>query len=151
MKIAENTDDRLVLVDRTWLIAGVVWLMGLVALYSAVTGADMDGWGERLLVLCLGLGACSIAWWFMGFLTITFDRPAGKMVREIHRIGRTSRTEISLATIERARLQAERGESGSRMERLALETADGPVPLELGFSGFGRERFETAINHWLAD
>jgi len=149
MKIVEHTPDRLVIVHRPWIISGIVWLLGLAAFYGGITGKGTHGVAERLLVLALGIGMPALAWWFLGFLTLTFDRTAGQVRRSVHRITGTRHQTMPLTDVRRVRVDAQRSEDG-HTERLVLETTNGPVPLELGFSGFGRDAHAAAINRWLA-
>ena len=78
MKIVENTDRRLVIVHRPWIIAGMIWGMGLAALYGAVTGKQIHSTAEHLLVAALGIGMSFAAWYWFAFLRITFDRDTGR-------------------------------------------------------------------------
>lgn len=148
MRVVENTDRRLVIEHRPWFLAGMIWLMGLAALWSAVTGADMDGWAERLLVLALGLGTCWAAWYWFAFLRITFEREGGTVEhRAIRPLGSRTRV-MDLGIVQGARLEANWSD-GARLTRLVLETERGRAPLEFGYSGADRTALEAAVNEWL--
>jgi hypothetical protein len=134
MKIVENTDRRLVIEHRPWLVAGFVWAMGLAALYGAITGKQIDSLGEHVLVAALGVGVTFAAWYWFAFLRITFDRDTGQV--------------IDLAKITTARQQADWRDS-VRMTRLVLETEDGTAALEYGFGNRDLTELETAVNEWL--
>lgn len=79
MKITENADRRLVIEHRPWLLAGMVWLMGLAALYTGITEGYTDSIVERVIVLAVGAGVTFAAWYWFAFLRITFDRDDGKV------------------------------------------------------------------------
>ena len=79
MKIVENTDRRLVIVHRPWVMGGCIWLMGLAALYGAITGKQIGSLAEHILVAALGVGVTFTAWYWFAFLRITFDRDNGQV------------------------------------------------------------------------
>jgi hypothetical protein len=149
MKITANTDRRLVIEHRPWGLAAIVWLLGLVALYSGITGADMDGWAERLLVLALGVGTTFAAWYWFAFLRITFDRDRGEIEhRSIRPFGSRSKY-LRLDRVKAARVEASRSDGGARLTRLALDTEDGRAQLEYGYGPADRRALEAAVNEWL--
>jgi hypothetical protein len=148
MKIVENTDRRLVIEHRPWLVAGFVWAMGLAALYGAITGKQIDSLGEHVLVAALGVGVTFAAWYWFAFLRITFDRDTGQVEhRSLRPFGSRSKF-IDLAKITTARQQADWRDS-VRMTRLVLETEDGTAALEYGFGNRDLTELETAVNEWL--
>ncbi|MGI9388475.1 MAG: hypothetical protein ACR2O1_00325 [Boseongicola sp.] len=148
MRVTHKSKEMLVIEDRPWFVAGVVWFLGLAAISSVLTG-QMDGIGETILVLALGLGAATIAWHFLPFQRIEFDRTNGKFTRKIARVTGSKWEMRSLTTIRQAASQGDWSEGGTRMERVALLTDDGPYPLEYGFSGTSRAEVIQAINSWL--
>lgn len=149
MKIVENTDRRLVIEHRPWFIAGMIWAMGLAALYAAVTGNGMDSLAEHLLVAALGVGVTSVAWYWFAFLRITFDRDTGQVEhRSLRPIGSRSKF-LDLAKVNGARIEASWSDEGARLTRLVLDTEDGVAALEYGYGGGGRTALETAVNEWL--
>lgn len=148
MKIVENTDSRLVLADRPWLLGGMTWAMGLAALWAATTDSGIDGPAQHALLAAVGLGLCGAAWWCFPVVRVVFDRERGVVAHDARRLFRTTRKEMPLSRVERAATEAERRES-SRLTRLILITAHGPAPLEIGFSGADRSAAETAVNEWL--
>ena len=149
MRITENTDRRLVIEHRPWALAGIVWLMGLAALYSGVTGADMDGWAERAVVLAMGCGTTFAAWYWFAFLRITFDRDSGKVEhRTIRPFGSRSKF-LDLAKVRGAQVEAQWSDN-ARLTRLALETEDGRAQLEYGYGSGDRRGLEDAVNEWLS-
>ncbi len=148
MKITESTDRRLVVEHRPWFFCGMLWLMGLTALYSAVTGASISGWAERLLVLVLGLGTCFAAWYWFAFLRITFDRDRGQVEHLALRPFGSQWKCLDLAKVRRARLEADWSD-GARLTGLVLDTEDGPAKLEYGYTSTDRTQIEAAINAWL--
>ena len=149
MKITENTDRRLVIEHRPWILAGFCWLMGLLALYSGVTGVDMDGWVEQLLVLALGIGMTCVAWYFFAFVRITFDRDRGEMEHRALRVIGSRSKFLKLDRVKGAQVEANWDSDGGRLTRLALDTEDGRAQLEYGYGPGDRRALETAVNEWL--
>ena len=148
MKIVENTDQRLVIEHRPWVLAGLVWAMGLAALYGAVTGKQIDGLAEHILVAALGVGVTFAAWYWFAFLRITFDRDTGQVEhRSLRPFGSRSKF-VDLAKVEGARIEANWSE-GARLTRLVLDTEDGAAALEYGYGSGDRTALETAVNEWL--
>jgi hypothetical protein len=149
MKIAENTDRRLVIVHRPWFLAGFVWLMGFAALYGAITGKQIDSLAEHVLVATLGVGVTFAAWYWFAFLLITFDRDTGQVEhRSLRPVGLRNKF-IDLARINGASIEANWTDKGSRLTRLVLDTEDGKAALEYGFGGGDRTAVKAAINEWL--
>ncbi|HSF95963.1 MAG TPA: hypothetical protein VLA52_13140 [Thermohalobaculum sp.] len=149
MRITEITDRRLVIEHKPWVLAGFAWTMGLVALYSGITGVDMDGWAEQILVLCLGIGVCAIAWYFFAFVRITFDRDEGTVEhRALRPFGSRSKY-LDLARVQNAQVEANWDSDGGRLTRLALDTQDGRAQLEYGYGPGDRRALEDAVNEWL--
>jgi len=149
MRIVENTDRRLVIEHRPWFLGGMLWLMGLAALYSGVAGAGMDGWPERLLVLALGIGTTLAAWYWFAFLRITFDRDRGQVEHFARRPFGSRWKYLDLDRIRRAQVEADWSDSGTRLTRLSLATEDGMAALEYGYGSGDRRQLEDAVNEWL--
>ena len=148
MRITHETHERLIIEDRPWFVAGMVWLLGLAAISAVVTG-QMDGIGEAILVLALGIGAAAIALHFLPFQRLEFDRANNTFTRTIARVTGSKQEVRLLSTIRQAASQGDWSEGGTRMERVALLTDDGPYPLEFGFTGTSRSDVIQAINAWL--
>lgn len=148
MKVVENTDRRLVIEHRPWFFAGMLWLMGLVALCAALAGTGTEGLAERVLVLALGLGTCLAAWYWFAFLRITFDRERGQVEHLARRPFGSQWKYLDIGRIRRARLEAT-WEDSARMTRLVLDTEDGPAQLEYGYTSADRTRLEDTVNEWL--
>ena len=149
MRIVENTDQRLVIKHRPWFLAGLMWAMGLAALYGAVTGKQISSLGEHVLVAALGIVVCAAAWYFFAFVRITFDRGTGQVERRSLRpFGSRSRF-IPLAEVQGAQIDAQWSD-GARLTRLTLETEDGRVPLEHAFGPVDRRALEATVNEWLS-
>ena len=149
MKIVENTDWRLVIVHRPWVVAGIVWAMGLAALYGAITGKQIGGLAEHILVASLGVGVTFAAWYWFAFLRITFDRDAGTVERRALRPFGSRSKFLQLDRVMGAAIEAHWDGEGSRMTRLALDTKDGRAQLEYGYGPADRTALETAVNEWL--
>jgi len=149
MKIVENTGRRLVIEHRPWVLAGLIWAMGLAALYGAVTGKQIGSLGEHVLVAALGVGVTFAAWYWFAFLRITFDRDTGQIEhRSLRPLGSRSKF-VDLAKVRGARIEANWSDEGARLTRLVLDTEDGPAALEYGFGCTDRTALETAVNEWL--
>ncbi len=147
MKIVDNTDRRLVIVHRPWVMAGLIWIMGLAALYGAITGKQIDSLAEHILVAALGIGVTFAAWYWFAFLRINFDRDKGQVEhRALRPFGSRSKF-IDLAKVNGARIEAQ-WRDNVRLTRLVLETEDGVAALEYGYSSTDRA-VESAINEWL--
>ena len=147
MKVVEDTREELILEDTPTFLAAMVWFMGLLLLALAITGSE-DGPGVKLLLGLLGLGITAMAWHFFPFQRITFSRTDAEMVRRIARITGANTDSLAIPSIERAASQGNWSD-GTRMERVVLLTADGPYPLEFGYSGTSRKPVIDAINQWL--
>ena len=148
MRITHETQEKLIIEDRPWFVAGMIWFLGLAAISAVLTG-QMDGIGEAILVLALGIGAAAIAWHFLPFQRFEFDRTNNTFTRTIARVTGSKQTAQPLSTIRQAASQGDWSDGGTRMERVALLTDDGPCPLEFGFSGTSRSEIIQAINTWL--
>lgn len=148
MKIVENTDRRLVIEHRPWVMAGLIWAMGLAALYGAVTGKQIGSLAEHLLVAALGVGVSFAAWYWFAFLRITFDRDAGRVEhRALRPFGSRSKF-LDLDRVRGAKVEAQWSEN-ARLTRLVLDTEDGVAALEYGYGSGDRSALETAVNEWL--
>ena len=148
MKIVENTDRRLVIEHRPWVLAGIIWALGLAALYGAITGKQINSLAEHVLVAALGVGVTWAAWYWFAFLRITFDRDTGQVEhRSLRPIGSRSKF-LDLARITGARIEANWSD-GARLTRLVLDTEDGIAALEYGYGSGDRAMLETAVNEWL--
>lgn len=150
MRIVEQSDERLVIEHRPWLLAGIIWVLGLAALYAGVTGQNMRGPAEHLLVLALGIGTTFAAWYWFAFLRITFDRAQGRVEhRSLRPFGSRSKY-LDLAKVRQARVEFTRTRSGGRLRRLVLDTPDGVAALEYGFASGDRAALAAEVNAWLA-
>ena len=151
MKIVENTDQKLVLASRPWFVAGFVWFMGLLMIANGIFGLgdDMDTIGTRIFAGCVGLGACWIAWQFLPFISVEFDRNRGQLLHRSHRLLRPGCFVLNLDQIHRARLEASWGGNSSRMTRVVLEIDHDIVPLEYGYGSREDNHVGDAINEWL--
>ncbi len=147
MKVVENTDRRLVIVHRPWVMAGLIWAMGLGALFGAATGKQIGSTAEHILVTALGIGVSFAAWHWFAFLRITFDRDTGQVEhRALRPFGSRSKF-LDLSKVRGARIEAQWSD-GVRLTRLVLDTEDGVAALEYGYSSTDRA-LETAVNEWL--
>lgn len=153
MQVTYASKDRLVLVDRPWLFAGMVWAIGLAALWSALTGDveanGLDPWVGQLFVSAIGFGSCLLAWWAFPFQEIVFDRGRRLIIRRVKRPLAPKVEEVPLAQFEKA-VVGSNWDDGNRLERLELVLADRTWPLEWGYSSSKRGKIVEAINSWHA-
>ncbi|MEM9045606.1 MAG: hypothetical protein AAGC81_13015 [Pseudomonadota bacterium] len=150
MKIVENTDEKLVLSSRPWVFAGMIWLagFGLIANGVFALGEDMDTLWMRASCAAMGLVLCGLAWRYIPFITVEFDRARGQMLHQSHRLIRPGWFKLDLDRIKRARLEAQWSDS-SRTTRLVLEIEGDVVPLEYGGGAKSHYEIVEAINEWL--
>ena len=147
MKVAQISNERLVIVDRPWTMVIACWVLGASAIYAAVFDAD-SGAGHRLFLGILGLGTMWVAGRLMPFVTLDFDRTAGTATRRYHRVTGTESEVYPLTEVVGARAVSS-WIDGSRMERLALVTPGGQIPVEIGFVGVPRGTVAAEITEWL--
>jgi hypothetical protein len=148
MRTVYESPDHLVIEDRPWLWAVILWLMGIAALWNVLTG-QLAGALESLLVLALGTGTIWIAWGFFPYQRFTFDRTTNTFTRRIARVNGAADLTLPITRIRCAATQADWSD-GARLERLVLLTAGGPYPLEYGFGSVPRELVADTINDWLS-
>lgn len=147
MKVASTSYEHLTVESTPWFVTGTTWLLGLAALLGAFFTDDM-GFAERLLVFALGAGICAVAWKLMPFISLDFDRPDGTLVVTHARVTGTKQTKYALSDIERTMVQIDNTDSAG-LERLALKTADGVIPIEFGYFSTPRKDVMAEINAWL--
>ncbi|MEM8632949.1 MAG: hypothetical protein AAGF74_17110 [Pseudomonadota bacterium] len=147
MKLVSNSYDCLVIEDRPVFWTLTVWLMGAGAMIAVLSG-QTDGFWQAAMVFGLGAGIMVFAWYCFPFQRLTFDRRRGHLIRRIARVTGGRDDVMELRQIQRAALQSHWGEE-TRMERLALLTDGGPVPLEFGYFSQTRAPLVAIINAWL--
>ncbi len=147
MRTVYESAEHLVIEDRPWLYAVLLWIMGIAALWNALTG-QLHGAFETLLVLALGTGTIWIAWGFFPYQRFIFDRARNTFTRRIARVNGAATSTLPITQIERAATQSDWSE-GTRLERVVLLTRDGPYPLEFGFGSTPRRDVVATINGWL--
>jgi len=147
MKIVENTDRRLVIVHRPWVMAGIMWTLGLAPLLAAMTGMQIGNLAEHVLAVALGIAMSGAAWYWFAFLRITFDRDTGQIEHQTLRPFRTRSRFLDLATVREARIEMDWSKR-VHLSWLALDTEDGMAALEHGFGSADRG-LARAINEWL--
>ncbi|MEM6945605.1 MAG: hypothetical protein AAF565_17820 [Pseudomonadota bacterium] len=99
MQVAEHSADRLVLWDRPWFMAGMVWLSVPTLLAGALLNPHDDGWGVRLFVALLGIGLGWIGWAKLPFQRFVFDRGAGRVFRTRWQLWRRHEDSMALDRI----------------------------------------------------
>lgn len=148
MRIETNTQDRLVVISRPWIVTVTLMGLGALAVFESVLSRNLDSFALRSMIFALGLGILWLGWAKSPFLTLDFDRPSGTLTVTHHRItGKTSRI-LALTDIHGALHESEWSD-GSRLNRLALRTRDGSLPVEFGFSNASRQNFADAIDAWI--
>ena len=149
MQITQNTDRRLVIEHRPWLLGGAVWLTGLTTLYFGLAGGGSEGPVARSVAVAVGGAMVFAAWYWFAFLRITFDRARGEVEHVSRRPFGTRAKYLQLARVRGACIEANWDSEGVRLTRLALDTEDGRAQLEYGYSGGDRRALEQAVNEWL--
>lgn len=151
IKISEQSDIQMTLVDRPWFIYLSVTLMGSFAALNAAFGHDdLNTGSKRVFVLLVGLVFVAIAHWYMPFSTHRFDRKTGYLSQHLHRVTGTRSKHIPLTDIEWAKVEV-RWSKNSRGERVVLKLKDRTFPLETGYSSRKSQPVADAINEWLTD
>ena len=138
---------------RPWFVSVVLWIAGFGAIVAALrAAADMSHLPMpvgQIFVLAIGLVCIVAGWWLAPVLTLRFDRSAALVEFREQRLFRTRRRHFDLSEVRRVRRQTI-WSGRVKLARLALETADGVTPLEIGYTGADRTVVEAAINAWLA-
>ena len=147
MKIVENTDRRLVIVHRPWVMAGIMWTLGLAPLLRAAAGMQIGNLAEHVLALALGIAMSCAAWYWFAFLRITFDRDTGQVEHRTLRPLRARSRFLDLTKVREARIEMD-WSNRVHLSWLALDTEDGMAALEHGFGSADRG-LARAINEWL--
>ncbi|MEM7058853.1 MAG: hypothetical protein AAF557_14785 [Pseudomonadota bacterium] len=148
MKILENTDQKLIIVDRPWHGIIICLIFAPPLLYGGITGAGDEGVWTQIGLCVVGVALLVFAWWYLAPLKIIFDRPAGHVTWTISRIIGSSWNRVELTNITGVHL--ERGAGDDRgLKRLVLMTNGGDVPMEAGLNSFDRTQFAQAIETWL--
>ena len=148
MKIVENTDRRLVIEHRPWVMAGLMWSLGLAPLLIALSGRQTGNLAGQILLLALGVAMSCAAWYWFAFLRITFDRDTGQVEHRTMRPLRARSRFLELARVREARIEMDWSKR-VHLSWLALDTEDGVAALEYGYGSGDRTALETAVNEWL--
>lgn len=148
MRVETDTPDRLIVVSRTWFLTIATAILGVAPVLGAIFDPDIGNIWVRIFLLTFGLTILWLALWKMPFLTLIFDRPSDTITVTQHRITGNTRRTIPLASVTGAMHQSDWSDN-ARLERLALKTPDGPLPLEFGYFSTPRQPVADAINAWL--
>jgi len=153
MKMASETQERLVLSDQPWGLGLGITAAALVALGFALarllTG-DVSGavWPGLVLAMCLAA--------FVAFVrrTIVFlDRPSGRVVVRVASVFGQTETGAALADVVHVEVETRhaRKRKGPDTHRPVLRLKDGAVrPLsQVYISGGGAAELAAQINGWL--
>lgn len=145
MKIAEQTEGRLVLQEKPWLVLliGGLFIVTGIAM-SVKTGEWMAG-GFAVL------GALLIAA-FGNTVTATFDKNAGRFTRSVRGLVRDSDVTHPLSEVSGVAVDASPSANPSRGYRIGLTLASGArVPLTTSYSSgkSGKEQTAAAIRQFL--
>ncbi|MEM7498429.1 MAG: hypothetical protein AAF371_10620 [Pseudomonadota bacterium] len=155
MRVAENTTERLVIWDRPWLMAGVVWLSAAICVLGAMLNPYDDGFGLRLFLVALAAFLTWIGWVKLPFQRFVFDRAAGRIGRTQWQLWRRREDGMPLDRVVAVRQERERStETNAPMHRLILdyETADGRIesePLSSVLTAGRHDATLETLNDWL--
>ena len=150
MKIVENTDEKLVLSSRPWAFATLAWMCGLGMIVQGVFEPIDDAEGRWMLMVWVanGLLLCWLAWRYLPFITVEFNRARGQMLHQSHRLISPGWFKLDLDQIQRARLEAQWSDD-ARTTRVVLEIDGDVVPLEYATGTRDHDDVVEAINEWL--
>lgn len=146
MRITENTPDRLVIQDRPYLSALLLWVAGAASLGFAwqwrddLAAATAAGAFGALLIL--------VAWRCLPMITIEFDRAASRVTRRATRITGLSEQRMPLVDVTSAGVK-QGFFSTAGIRRLALNPKGRAFFLEYGLASMRRRRMAQDINRWL--
>ncbi|MEO0426417.1 MAG: hypothetical protein AAF160_03140 [Pseudomonadota bacterium] len=155
MTLGEESDARLVLWDRPWLMAGATWLFASTSLAGAVLNPEDDGPLLRLFLVALAGLLAWIGWAKAPFQRFVFDRAAGRIRRTRWQLWRRTEDWMPLDRLVAVRQERERsGESNTPMHRLVLdyEDTDGTIrtePLSAVRTARRHDKALFALNDWL--
>lgn len=148
MRIESKTPERLVVAGRPWVSLTGATVLGaapsLAALFDASVGPAM-----RVFLFCLGIVMSGVIWRYMPMTTVIFDKATHEVRLIQHRVTGNTVTRFDLGDVTGAMYQSSWSDN-ARLERLALKTRNGPVPLEFGYAGSPRAALAREIDAWLA-
>ena len=146
MKIAEQTEGRLVLQEKPWLVLLVGGLFVIAGIVVAVgAGEPWAGVGSAMLGAIVILA-------FGNTVTATFDKGVNRFTRRTLGLLRTSDITHPLDQIAGVIVEASRSAKASRGSRMAVTLASGArVPLTASYSSgkSGKEQAAAAIRQFL--
>lgn len=146
MKIAEQTEGRLVLQEKPWLVLLVGGLFVIAGLVVAVgAGEPLAGVGSAILGALVILA-------FGNTVTATFDKSAGRFTRSVRGLIRNSDVTHPLPEVAGVAVDASPSANPSRGYRMAVTLASGArVPLTTSYSSgkSGKEQTAAAIRQFL--
>ncbi|MEM6637097.1 MAG: hypothetical protein AAF667_14540 [Pseudomonadota bacterium] len=140
--------DRLTVTHVPWILGGLIWAWGLILLGAVLSGYGDQSVPQRLLVAAIALGLIAIANAVGAPITIVFDRASGQVTRRVGRLVGATVSQMSLDQVEGARVEA-RWFRNSRGERVVIDTRQGPLLPELGYSPRKKAPNVDTINDWL--
>lgn len=148
MRIVENTPDRLVIKDRPFFTAALLWVAG-----GAATWFGFMMWGGPFLAfpivtMASGLILLLLAWRCLPTITVILDRTSNKVTWRATRLtGRTHR-EMAMRDVHAAGIYRSLFGTGG-LRRVALNPKAEAFSLEYGLIGLRRRKLIAEINTWL--
>jgi hypothetical protein len=136
MQVVQQTEGKLVLQERPWLVWGVSALLAGAGLFVALT-SDERLFGAAFVVV--GVAAVLLGG---QTVTCTFDRATGQVTRETRGWPRSGRVQRPLADVRGVRLTQGSGRQTYRVE-LALPSGD-RLPLTTTYSSGKADQETTA-------
>ncbi|MEO1533343.1 MAG: hypothetical protein AAFU72_14335 [Pseudomonadota bacterium] len=155
MTLGEVSDARLILWDRPWLMAGLVWASVAVCLWGALINPHNDGPGLRAFLVVLAAGLAWIGWAKLPFQRFVFDRAHGQIRRTRWQLWHRREDSMPLDRVVAVRQVRERpSDTNTPMHGLVLdyERPDGSIETEdlSAVRTAGRhDRTLFTLNDWL--
>lgn len=153
MKVTSDTDARLVLVDKPWLLGVGITLGAVMALgfaLSYLAAGDMSGAVMAALAFAMCLAAFTA---FVRRIIVFLDRASGRVVVRVASVFGTTETGVALADVARAEVDTKHAmrTKGRDTHRPVLRLREGGTLAlsQVFISGGGAESVVAHINGWL--
>jgi hypothetical protein len=154
MKIISDTEMRLTLGDRPWLLGLGITAAAVGGLWFGLDSLMQGDMGGAIMG-ALAFGFCLVAFAVFVRRTIVFlDRPSGRVVVRVASVFGTRETGAALADVAQAEVSTKRATKSDEVDshRPILRMTSGEVLIlrEVFVSGRGSDTAVARINGWLA-